>query len=65
MDKNKMGVQRVDRMDAHYYQVYFFRLAVDFDFDFFLDLADLRGVSIAAWAAASRATGTRNGLQLT
>jgi hypothetical protein len=28
-------------------------------------LATLRGVSMAAWAAASRAIGTRNGLQLT
>lgn len=28
-------------------------------------LAALRGVSMAAWAAARRAMGTRNGLQLT
>ena len=37
--------------------------AVLFLSDFFL--AFLRGVSIAAWAAAKRAIGTRNGLQLT
>ena len=44
---------------------YFFLEAFALALAFALPLAALRGVSMAAWAAAKRAIGTRNGLQLT